>query len=236
MASAVAGLGRRCARLVHTAGGGEARHLGAGPPISGLDGGSVELVRRRLANAQRRGVPGHLRFRWTHDRAAAVLVLLCSVGGRVHVVFEERDRRLSTHGGEVCFAGGRCEPGESLQQAALRETFEETGLAPAAVRVVGELPPVPNRTHSLRVHALVGVADGEPRFQPNRAEVHRMVLLPLAHFYDPRVRRMVPFRSSLMRIPEYETDKPGLRIWGLTAFILDEFLRRIGSADNDSPA
>ncbi|KAJ1728424.1 hypothetical protein LPJ61_004037, partial [Coemansia biformis] len=197
---------------------------GTAPPVAALDGGGVELVRRRLATAQQRGTPAHLRFKWANSGTAAVLVLLCEVDGQVSVVFEERNNKLNSHGGEICFAGGKCDPGESPEHAALRETFEEIGLPAAAVHIVGELPPVPNKTHSLRVHPLVGVVRGPLALQVNRNEVHRVVVLPLAHFYNPHMRRMVPFRSSRVCIPEYRTDKPGLRIWGLTAFILHEFL------------
>ncbi|KAJ2714263.1 hypothetical protein H4R19_001821 [Coemansia spiralis] len=170
-----------------------------------------------------------MQFKWKHSGSAAVLVLLCEMEGRVSVVLEERNNRLNSHGGEVSFAGGKCEPGESLECTALRETFEEIGLQASAVEIIGELPTVPNKTHTLRVHPLVGVVRGPLDLRLNRDEVHRVVVLPLAHFYDPGARRMVPFRSSGVSIPEYTTDKPGLRIWGLTAFILHEFLCRIGT-------
>ncbi|KAJ2797712.1 hypothetical protein H4R21_004212 [Coemansia helicoidea] len=174
-------------------------------------------------------MPAHMRFKWRHSGTAAVLVLLCEVGGQVSLLLEERNNRLSSHGGEVCFAGGKCEPGESAERAALRETFEELGLPESAVEIVGEMHPVPNKANTLQVHPLVGVVRGPLDLRLNRDEVHRAVVLPLAHFYDPAARSLVPFRSLDISIPTYTTDKPGLRIWGLTAFILYEFLCRIAA-------
>nr|WP_229798617.1 NUDIX domain-containing protein [Couchioplanes caeruleus] len=48
------------------------------------------------------------------------------------------------------FAAGKVEPGESGDSAAVRETFEETGLAVRAVRSLGErVHPDTGRTMSL---------------------------------------------------------------------------------------
>ncbi|PIA16403.1 hypothetical protein COEREDRAFT_42997 [Coemansia reversa NRRL 1564] len=179
-----------------------------------------------------------MRFRWKEETAeAAVLVILCTVNGRVSVMFEERNNRLNSHGGEACFAGGKADEGDgSLEHTALRETFEEIGLPEKSITIVGRLPPTPNKSGSLRVHALVGVVE-QPldvgTLSVNRDEVHRVFTLPLSHFYDPHNRELVAFRDANVQIPQYGTDKRGLRIWGLTAFLLHEFLSRIGSPEND---
>lgn len=44
--------------------------------------------------------------------------------------------------GEVCFPGGRVEPGESVTEAAVRETCEELGIRPDAIEVLAELEPL----------------------------------------------------------------------------------------------
>ncbi|KAJ2804615.1 hypothetical protein H4R21_001572 [Coemansia helicoidea] len=205
------------------------RRHGAAPPVTALDSCSVELIRQRLASAQRRETPAHMRFKWRHSGTAAVMLLLCEVNGQVSLLLEERNHRLKSHPGDMCFAGGKCEPGESAERTALRETFEELGLPECAVEIVGEMHPVPNQANTLQVHPLVGVVRGPLDLRLNRAEVHRAVVLPLAHFYNPAVRSLVSFRSWGLSIPAYTTDKPGLRIWGLTAFVLFEFLCRIAA-------
>src|SRR5439155_19972017 len=66
---------------------------------------------------------------------AAVLVPLLMAGGDVRVVFPRRTHTLSRHAGEISFPGGLAEPDEELPAAALRESEEELGLAPADVEL-----------------------------------------------------------------------------------------------------
>ncbi|KAJ2763464.1 hypothetical protein H4S06_000069 [Coemansia sp. BCRC 34490] len=219
-------------------------------PIARLDSAGVALLEQRLAEATARGVPAHMRFAYPRPSEvgpsesearqqvvpgeAAVLLLLCSVGGRPSILFEERNRRLAAHSGEACFAGGKADDADtSLAATAVREAVEELGIAAADVRIIGGLPPVPGKDHRLRVHPFVGVLAGETdpeTLRVSRNEVHRAFALPLEYFFDPANSTMVRFRQSRIRIPVYRTDKPSLTIWGLTAFILHEFLQRISAA------
>ncbi|KAI9506511.1 NUDIX hydrolase domain-like protein, partial [Coemansia spiralis] len=155
---------------------------------------------------------------------AAVLVLLCTVNNKPHVVFEERTAILSSHAGEVCFPGGKADPHETLEETALRETEEELGISRNRIRVVGAVDPVPSKDYRLRVHPFVGVLS-EWAVEVNSAEVHRAFVMPLEHFY--RSKRVMRFRDSDMVVPVYASDKAGLEIWGLTAFILSQVVRRI---------
>ncbi|KAJ2657102.1 hypothetical protein IWW48_004699 [Coemansia sp. RSA 1200] len=218
------------------------------PPISRLDSAGIALLEQRLAEATAQGVPPHMRFTYpkpsvlepsnnesTQQMAvaaeAAVLLLLCTVEGRPSILFEERNRRLAAHSGEACFAGGKADDADtSLAATAVREAVEELGIAAADVRIIGELPPVPGKDYRLRVHPFVGVLAGEtdPKsLRVSRNEVHRAFALPLDYFFNPANSTLVRFRQSRIRIPVYQTDKRSLTIWGLTAFILHEFLQRI---------
>ncbi|KAJ2521280.1 hypothetical protein GGI11_001688 [Coemansia sp. RSA 2049] len=220
-------------------------------PITRLDRAGVALLEQRLAEATARGVPPHMRFTYPQPSGlepndneskqqivvpaeAAVLLLLCSVKGRPSILFEERNRRLAAHSGEACFAGGKADDADtSLAATAVREAVEELGIAAADVRIIGELPPVPGKDYRLRVHPFVGVLAGETDPKTlcvSRNEVHRAFALPLEYFFNPANSTMVRFRQSRIRIPVYQTDKRSLTIWGLTAFILHEFLQRISAA------
>ncbi|KAJ2232201.1 hypothetical protein H4R99_001010 [Coemansia sp. RSA 1722] len=207
--------------------------LGTTPPITALDTASIDTVRRRLHAAWQQGPPAHMQFRYRTEQepgTAAVLLALCMVDGHVSVLFEERNSRLAAHGGEVCFAGGKADPGDPTpEHTALRETWEELGLATDRIEVVGQLPPVPDKTRRLRVHTVVGVVKGDldvRRLPVNSAEVHRAFALPLSHFYREDARGPALFRGRYL-IPQYSSDKPGLTVWGLTAFLLHEFLSRV---------
>jgi 8-oxo-dGTP pyrophosphatase MutT (NUDIX family) len=158
-------------------------------------------------------------------KEAAVLVPLFEDGG-LHAVFTRRRHDLRRHAGEISFPGGRRDAGEALADTALREAYEEVGLPPDAVHVVGALPPTPTFVTNYAIYPFVGLI--EPGFawvlqQTEVAEVLELRLDDLSAGYGERrlVRRGIPFRT-----PTYEVD--GHVIWGATARILGELLARVG--------
>jgi 8-oxo-dGTP pyrophosphatase MutT (NUDIX family) len=153
--------------------------------------------------------------------------LFADSGGALHAVFTRRRHDLSRHAGEISFPGGRQDPGESLQQTALREAHEEVGLPPDAVDLLGALEPTPTFVTNYAIYPFVGLI--EPGFawvmaDREVAEVLELPLDAIAAGYGERrlVRRGIPFRT-----PTYEVG--GTVIWGATARIVGDLLRRIGS-------
>lgn len=53
-----------------------------------------------------------------------------------------RSQKLRSHAGQMSLPGGRCDPGETAEQAAIRETEEEIGVVASNYSVVGNLPDV----------------------------------------------------------------------------------------------
>jgi len=102
-------------------------------------------------------------------RKAAVLLPLFEhpEDGQIHCLLTVRPSHMRSHAGEVCFPGGKVEEGETVVQTAMREAWEEIGLAPEAVRVVGEMTPTLS-LHLLEVTPVLAVipADFAPRIQP----------------------------------------------------------------------
>lgn len=72
-------------------------------------------------------------------RRAAVLLLVGCHDGPPCIVLTERSARMRAHSGEVALPGGRIDPGETPERAAVREAVEEVGVDPDAVALFGRL-------------------------------------------------------------------------------------------------
>lgn len=157
---------------------------------------------------------------------AAVLIPVRDWPGRPSAVFTERRADMTKHAGEISFPGGRQDPEDAHSTAtALREAEEEIALDPTLVEIAGALPPVGTFVTSFRIQPYVGLVDSGAEMRPNPAEVAAILdfeLEQLAAAYEMRrlVRRGMPFRT-----PTFEMGRH--LIWGATARILADFLKRL---------
>lgn len=189
-------------------------------PLPGAD------AQHKLAPVPRRPWPGD--FDPTRIRHAAGLLLVFPIAERAHVVLTVRADTLGRHGGQVSLPGGVVEPGETIEQAALREAHEEVGLSTALVRPLGALTPVDIPVSGFRLHPVVGASDTRPALQPSDAEVARVLEIPLGDLMTPDtlIWRTLERNGESMRVPTFATQ--GAHIWGATAMVLSEFLTLLG--------
>jgi 8-oxo-dGTP pyrophosphatase MutT (NUDIX family) len=137
---------------------------------------------------------------------------------------------MRRHAGEISFPGGRQDEddGGNLERTALREAQEEIALDPAGVQIIGALPPVSTFVTGYRVQPFVGlVADPlELNLSPNPTEVETVLTFSLARLRQGFEMRRLIRRGVPIHTPTYEVD--GVMIWGATARILGDFLKRLG--------
>ena len=164
---------------------------------------------------------------------AAALVLLFSRDDAPHVLLTVRAGRLARHAGQVSFPGGLIDPGESVREAALREAFEEVGLDPAAVRVMGALSPLYITVSDSALHPVVAIADTTPALCPAVDEVARLLPVPVARLAAPAtLRRGTRWREDLQcDVPYFAVG--GERVWGATAMVLGELLSMLDLGPRD---
>jgi 8-oxo-dGTP pyrophosphatase MutT (NUDIX family) len=161
-------------------------------------------------------------------RPAAALLLLFPVEGRDVILLTKRSPHLPAHAGQVSLPGGAVDPGESIEDAALREAEEEVGLARSAVGLVGRLTPLHIPVSGFVLHPVVGVAAARPPMRPEPGEVDRIIEAPVAHVLDParhhRVQRAIG--AYEFEMPYFDLD--GEQVWGATAMVLAEFAAVLG--------
>jgi 8-oxo-dGTP pyrophosphatase MutT (NUDIX family) len=143
------------------------------------------------------------------------------------VLLTERTHTLSRHAGQVSFPGGRAEPADiSLVETALRETQEETGIAPSFVTVAGYLDAYETGT-GFAILPVVGLLGTGFSLVPDPAEVASVFEVPLDFLLDPanRLKETREFRGRMRSFFSYTYD--GHYIWGATAAMLINFSDRM---------
>mmetsp|Transcript_40029 Transcript_40029/g.51583 ORF Transcript_40029/g.51583 Transcript_40029/m.51583 type:complete len:294 (+) Transcript_40029:31-912(+) len=165
-----------------------------------------------------------------NGREAAVLIPLCNRESQASILFTVRTNRVSTHKGQVSFPGGHIEDGETPEQAAVRETEEEIeGLGP--IQILGACSSVPAITGTMVTPVLAFIENDVKDLShlvPNEGEVAEIFTLSLSQLTDPS-HREIDDLGLRGEIPAF-TGGP-VRIWGLTAFILDSVMEKILAFD-----
>jgi 8-oxo-dGTP pyrophosphatase MutT (NUDIX family) len=160
---------------------------------------------------------------------SAVLLPLYGWPEEPGLIFTERRADLRRHAGEVSFPGGRQDPEDAdLEATALREAHEEIALDPAGVEVVGALPPVSTFVTGYRIQPFVGLVGDLPSLdlEPNPTEVETVLAFSLDKLREGYEMRRLIRKGVPIHTPTYEVD--GQMIWGATARILGDFLKRLG--------
>ncbi|MBP9490204.1 MAG: CoA pyrophosphatase [Aliarcobacter sp.] len=117
---------------------------------------------------------------------SAVLIPLVKIKGEYHLLFQKRAANIR-QGGDICFPGGGFEAGvdKSFQDTALRETFEELGIAKKDIKILGQLD-----TYMAPIGAVIEsfVAKVKKKAYKNMKidfnEVEKTLLIPLSFFKE----------------------------------------------------
>ncbi|MBL4794319.1 MAG: CoA pyrophosphatase [Pseudomonadales bacterium] len=161
---------------------------------------------------------------------AAVLVPITNDNAEPEVLLTLRSEELSTHAGEVSFPGGKQDlSDDSLLDTALRESFEEVGIAPNQVEVIARLSALKS-LHGLKVTPFVGIVPKNLELKTNPSELSCAFTVPLRFFVEtpPSVVRFYQVNGVQYKIPSYQYNE--FNIWGLTAMVLVELVNVVFDA------
>jgi 8-oxo-dGTP pyrophosphatase MutT (NUDIX family) len=115
---------------------------------------------------------------------AAVLMGLVERPAGLSVILTRRADTLRRHTGQIAFPGGKCDPGETPWETALREANEEIGLDPECARLAGLCSAYQTQT-GFHITPVVAFIDPQAAFLPNPDEVADIFETPFGFLMDP---------------------------------------------------
>lgn len=153
--------------------------------------------------------------------ASTLLAIYPDDAGRLVIPLTVRHAEMRSHAGEVSLPGGAVDPADAdPQAAALREAWEEIGLEPDLVRIVGVLDDVWIPPSNFDVRPFVGTVSRRPTLVPHDAEVAAIVELPLDALFDDEVVGTEEFSARGYTVLAGAYRYGGVRVWGATALTL----------------
>ena len=156
-------------------------------------------------------------------RQAAVLIAVTG-SENPELIYTLRSNKVGSHGGEVSFPGGMFETEDkNLQDTALRESHEETGLDRSKVNILGSIDTVVSR-FNISVTPYVGIVPSDIELNDNSDEIEACFRVPLSFLLEDKRHRNdeINRNGDIFFMPAYSYDS--YIIWGLTAMITVDFL------------
>ena len=160
-------------------------------------------------------------------RKAAVLIPLMCDAGHWHLLFIRRTELVQDHKGQVSFPGGAYEPEDANMEAtALRETWEEVGIPPQTITLLGKMP-VFSSVSGFAITPVVGQIPWPYPLKLEPAEVNRAFTIPIEWLANPANWSEKPYVRSNGRQEKviFFDHYDGELLWGITARITLDFLK-----------
>ncbi len=153
-------------------------------------------------------------------RAAVTMTVVADRKGKAAFILTRRAARMKRHAGQWALPGGRLDPGESPERAALRELAEEVGLDLDESAVMGRLDDYPTRSGYL-ITPVVIWGGGKVALKANPQEVAAIYRIPFSSLYKPGSPEFVSIPESdrpVIRMPI-----AGTKIHAPTAAVIFQF-------------
>jgi mutator protein MutT len=168
-----------------------------------------------------------------HFRRAAVLLLVGCFENEPCIVLTERAANMRSHAAEVSLPGGRIEPGETEEQAAVREATEEVGVDADAVELLGRLDEAWSKGHNHVVTVVGWYRAALEDLAPTSPEVARVFLTPLARIARPEAHSVHVAEIEGQIYENDVLDAGTFEIYGLTADIVMDLLAFLDGRERD---
>ncbi len=161
-------------------------------------------------------------------QAAVLVPVYRDTQGVLRVVLIRRTD-AGIHAAQIALPGGRVETGDaSLADTALRETFEEIGVAPERVEILATLRRVRTRSSNFEIHPFLGRIRQPVAWHPQASEVAAVLTPSIETLTRPGCLTSTRVHPSVWsesrRVPCLRPDED-IIVWGATYRILRPLLR-----------
>ena len=157
-------------------------------------------------------------------KKAAVLVCFFKRNDEIFFPLIKRPMHEKNHPGQIALPGGSMEKNETLEMTALREAFEEVGIKPSDVKIIGQMTPLPVPISKYLIYPFIGTTKIEPNWKLNRKEVDELIILKFNDlvesdngYYEDWKRE-----NKQIRVPIFKV--MNTKIWGATAAVMSELI------------
>lgn len=157
----------------------------------------------------------------TRLKHSSVLLLLYPENNELHVCLIKRPAHMKHHAGQIALPGGRIEKGETALETALRETWEEIGILPQQIEILGTLSELYVQVSRFQIHPFVGWFNTKPEFIICKNEVEKTISFPIKNIQNAVEKVELNTILGTLKVPCIQFE--GEIIWGATAMILSEF-------------
>lgn len=162
-------------------------------------------------------------------RCAAVAVLLVKdqTMNQWQILLTRRAEHLKHHPGQISFPGGSFESSDiNLSHTAIRETYEEVGISPDLIKLLGQLPQQ-QTTSQYNITPYVGIIHSDYQLTIDLNEVAETFTIPLEFATNEENYQKVNQTINGCEYNYYVIQYKHYKIWGATAKILLNLTRRI---------
>lgn len=170
------------------------------------------------------------------NRPSAVLLPVLQRPDGPRLLMVRKSAKLQRHAGQMGFPGGALDAGETPESAALREAWEEVGLEPERVQLLGHLDDDRTYVTDYHIAPIVGWVSSPPEtFRIDGFEIDAVHELDLAEVVFAEPANWLEYRVGglVYRAPRYELSGDVV-VWGASARIVHNLQRRL-RADSAIP-
>ena len=157
----------------------------------------------------------------------SVLILLYPFDNDIYTVLIKRAKYNGVHGSQISFPGGK----KDLTHTALRETYEEIGVNPDLINIIGQISSIYIPISNYTTQPFIGYTKEKPNFKIDTFEVNSIIKVKISELQENKNKQIGHFTVENQRIEAPYYNANGNKIWGVTAMVLSEFLKIIKQAE-----